>query len=159
MATNYSVKSFIYNGKYYYEMKTKASNIQLVSFRAKYGKDMFIRDTQYKIQCDTEYYGMNASFFTVKTSVINNIAYQDGKQVGPGNQGKENNGTGTSIVCWNGSKVSLHNDVLNDSSSYVPKKSGTWAQGGVGLYLGDSGWKNYFLAQTGYDTVLLNEPA
>lgn len=147
MATNYTYYSFSHVGLRYYVLKTKASNIQLVSFQTKYGEDKFIKDTPY--------YGMNASFFEEATSTILNIAYQDGTYVGPDTQGYTNDGCGTGIVCWNGLRLRQYNDVQNGSSTLVPKTSGSWAQGGFSLYLCDPDWKDKFNVQRQRDPKLL----
>lgn len=139
MATNYTYID--YGG--YHIIKTKASNIHLVSLNRQYGENKYIRDAQDAL--GKPYYGMNASFFNTSNSELCNIAYQDGKPVGPSTQGSTNaNGCGASIVCWDKSKLKLYDGVTSGSSSYIPTLRGTWAQGGINLNLWDTNWENKF---------------
>ena len=149
MATNYTYID--YGG--YHIIKTKASNIYLISLNRQYGEDKYISDARDAL--GKPYYGMNASFFKTSTSALCNIAYQDGRPVGPDTQGSTNaDGCGASIVCWDRSKLKLYDGVTSGSSSYIPTLRGTWAQGGINLNLWDTNWVNKFKEHS--DPDLLN---
>lgn len=130
MASNYSFYSFIVNSEINYNvLTTSASNIKLVKFSA---------PTNLR---DTNYYGMNGSFYNTDTNVISNIIYQSGANLG------NDNTCGTSLVYWDGSALRYANGVSDKNSSIIPKSSGSWAQGGFGLFLCDTGWEKKFNAQ------------
>ena len=142
MATNHFCESYGSN----HIIRTKASNIELVSFYK--GTHVLVLRVR-----DSGYYGMNASFFnsgSTRYPAILNIAYQDGENLGcdidlpSGSVDGYENLTGTSLAYWNGSTVGIAHNVLNGDNSIVPKRVGTWAQGGIGLYLGDSKWASKF---------------
>lgn len=143
MATNYTYESFVYEDLNYYVLKTKASNIQLVSLNKQYGSDQFIKNTGY--------YGMNASFFNLSNSELDNIAYQNGNPVGPGTQGSTN-GCGSGLISWDGSNLKFRDGVKNVSGSFL-NGYGTWAQGGYGLYLCDPNWGIKFTGQGGSELL------
>ncbi|HBV67152.1 MAG TPA: hypothetical protein DEF04_02440 [Clostridiales bacterium] len=142
MATNHTCISFTDSaGRDFKIIKTKASNIKLVNL-----------GTPQKIR-DTSYYGMNASFFN--TTPVNgkykilNIAYQDGVNVGSGVDSEDGrrNSVGTALIYWNGTSLLYADNVVFDSSSYVPKTSGSWAQGGIGLFLCNTLWETFYKDQ------------
>lgn len=142
MAPNHFCESYGNN----HIIRTKASNIALVSFyNETNGLVLRVRDSGY--------YGMNASFFnsgSVRYSALLNIAYQDGENIGcdivlpSGYVDGYANEIGKSLAYWNGSSAGIAHNVANGSSSKVPKANGTWAQGGIGLYLCDSNWETKF---------------
>lgn len=137
MATNHTCIDFTDSaGRDFKIIKTKASNIKLVGF-----------NPPEKIR-DTIYYGMNASFYdTVSTNKdVQNIAYQDGSPV-ESISGGTTNLVGKSIVSWNGTTLAHNTNVTLGSSSSVPKTSGSWAQGGVALFLCDTSWRAKYEAQ------------
>ena len=148
MATNhtYDVYSDSENRKFHV-LKTKANNIKLVNFVRETGAPKTIRSSSY--------YGMNGSFFYHKgDNHIMNIAYQDGKPVGISANSKdgETNSVGTSVLYWDGRTASGLSGISTASSSAIPKATGTWAQGGIGLYLCDANWKAKYDAElTPYD--------
>ncbi|WMJ77308.1 MULTISPECIES: hypothetical protein [unclassified Sedimentibacter] len=143
MATNHTCIDFTDSaGRDFKIIKTKASNIKLVGF-----------NPPEKIR-DTTYYGMNASFYdtTSTNKDVQNIAYQDGNPVGSITGGTTNL-VGKSIISWNGTSLAHYTNVIYDSSSNVPKTSGSWAQGGVALFLCDTSWKAKYEAQLNSDQV------
>lgn len=143
MATNYTYIDYTDSGtgRNFNIIKTLASNIKLVNLRNTTGEAQRI--------CDTSYYGMNASFFNIANNKLLNIAYQDGQRIGSGVDSNDGytNAIGDAVICWTGSTLNLYNPVLTGGSSLVPKTSGSWAQGGLGLFLGDSGWESKYQAQ------------
>lgn len=135
MATNHTCIDFTDSaGRDFKIIKTKASNIKLVGF-----------NPPEKIR-DTTYYGMNGSFYDTVTYKVENIAYQDGSPVGSVT-GATKNLVGKSIVSWNGTTLAHYTNVADDTSSNVPKTSGSWAQGGVALFLCDTSWRTKYEAQ------------
>ena len=152
MATNHTCSRFTDSkGRDFLVLKTPASNLKLVNLRKEYGNTIKLSDTNY--------YGMNGSFFNSDESgqrypALLNIAYQDGKTVGCGilipdyskNDG-EVNIDGTSLVYWTGSVLNCVSNVLDSGNASVPKGTNSWAQGGYGLYLCDSQWQTKYEAE------------
>ena len=156
MATNHST-TYFYDTKMdreYYILKTKAHNIKLVSFSKESGIDQTVKNIR-----DTSYYGMNASFFepyNVKTDknkhyFLYNIAYQDGKPLASTSLYGDavQNQAGSSVITFNGTSLGYVSGVTDGSNASIPKASGTWAQGGRGLYLCDSGWLTKYNSEPG----------
>jgi|GEM_PF-1815470 len=107
----------------------------------------------------SNYYGINGGWFDInypngKPAPVNtlNISMQNGSIVpgdtaNPSNSGGSINNIGMGAIYWTGSalrfvRTSWASNISNTSST------GTWAQGGVYLYLGNSSW---------YDKVSTNE--
>lgn len=148
MAKNYTCELRLLGDREFYVLKTKASNIKLVNLYNEYGKAMYIDDTNY--------YGMNASFINTENNCLLNIAYQDGKCIGSGT-GKDDgykNACGTGLIYWTGTQLKYYDMVLYGSSSLIPTKVGSWAQGGYNIYLCDRDWKSKFLKQSGAEDLL-----
>ena len=145
MATNYTYIDYTDpgTGRAFNTIKTPASNIQLVNLRKQTGAAQYIRNTSY--------YGMNAGFFVIATNKLLNIAYQDGVCIGSGVDSDDGytNAIGESVICWTGSAINQYNPVITGGSSLVPKTNGSWAQGGLGLFLGDPDWESKYGAQLG----------
>lgn len=100
----------------------------------------------------TNYSGINGSFFDMDgTNNLLTIAYQDGKCLGRSGVYGRQNRVGGCVIAWNGSNVCWHeniewaDDLLGTGSAYL--KTGTWMQGGIGLWLGYSGWLTPYNAQ------------
>ncbi|GAA6387683.1 hypothetical protein LAWASA_1263 [Lawsonibacter asaccharolyticus] len=135
-------------GRDVYIVKTKASNIELVNLTSSsYPKGKTIKNSGY--------YGMNASWYEeIKEggdiySCILNIAYQDGKPLGALSQYKygQKNRVGDCLIYYKNGSVYYAEGVKDSSDSRVPKTSGSWAQGGMGLFLGNSNWLSLFRNQ------------
>lgn len=154
MAANYSWISYTDpNGRLFRILKTSASNIKPVNLYRATGACQEVSESGY--------YGMNSSFFNSTPSAerypaILNIAYQGGNNVGCGivltvYGSKYLDGVvnviGSSLIYWTGSSLGCASDVLDSSSSVVPKGSNSWAQGGIGLYLCDRNWQDKFSAE------------
>ena len=98
---------------------------------------------------------MNASWYEeIKEggdiySCILNIAYQDGKPLGALSQYKygQKNRVGDCLIYYKNGSVYYAEGVKDSSDSRVPKTSGSWAQGGMGLFLGNSNWLSLFRNQ------------
>jgi hypothetical protein len=148
MATNYTFSSYTDNSILFRILKTRASNIQLVSV---------YKDGSCQTVKASGYYGMNASFFNSGSNkAIQNVAVQNGKTVGTGQLVPtiDNNGwtmdggvnlIGSSAITWNGSALNWLTGIHYSTDSGIPMASNTWAQGGIGLYLCDQDWKNKYL--------------
>lgn len=108
------------------------------------------------------YYGMNGGFFYSggdgsgnEWNCLCNIAFQNGRAIGAlgtGNANREKNGT--CAICYNGSTVyysSSATGVRKPGDGLIPEGNGTWAQGGMGLFLGYNDWEDRFKTQ--YDTA------
>lgn len=124
-----------------YTIKTTADNIKIESF--------YRRGEGVVSKLITEgLYGMNGSYFNTSTSALCNIAYQDGVPQGSSNASNDGciNSVGKSLIYYKNSKLYYAANVEDDSDSRVPKVTGSWAQGGIGLYLGYSAWEEMFIA-------------
>ena len=122
-------------------LRTPASNIKLKN----YNKN---NDRNLQKILDAGDYGVNGAFFNAGDDAdlaILMIAMQDGNPVGPGNQGMNNGNTMCkSGIGWNGTNLLGYQGSLssaNTTGSHF-SSSGTWLQGGIGLYLGNGNWKN-----------------
>jgi len=121
----------------------------------------------------TNYYGVNASFFRKELdeservwACLNNIAYQDGKPVGALGSGTYNKQfCGTGVIIYNGSsRVSFSSSVSNPPVGLIPTAKGSWAQGGMVLFLGYTDWETrfkkdqYSIGEAGKDYLKVDDP-
>ena len=133
MATNHNYKTGTYNGILLHMIRTRASNITLKNLRC------------YKNLKESGYYGVNGGFFNWPGSTngrrVISLAKVDGHVVGPNaNDGNSNNWNGGGIIVWNGRQLSaLFNKPSTDAANIAGTSAvGTWAQGGISLWLGYS---------------------
>lgn len=132
MAKNHVYIKTTYNGLTLHMIRTDASNITLKNLRCS------------KNLKQSGYYGVNGGFFNVASAPKNprrviSLAKVDGDVVGPNaNDGNSNNWNGGGIIVWNGKKLSaLFNKPNTDAANISgTSKVGTWAQGGISLWLG-----------------------
>jgi len=156
MAANHTI-TYYHDSKMqreYYILKTKASNIKLVSFFREAGTPSA------KNIRDTSYYGINGSYFDTSNFRIQNIAFQDGQPLYSINStlpDATKNECGNSVVFWDGQKLGYADGITYGTPDTLPRNSGSWTQGGFGLYLGDSGWLNKYNAQSASNSVNVNE--
>lgn len=78
-----------------------------------------------------------------------NISWQNGtwvpgKSSNPNGSGGDYNELGYSAIYWTGSQLNFIRTLYGSNISGI-SSSGTWAQGGVSLYLGNSNWKSKIL--------------
>jgi len=98
-------------------------------------------------------YGVNGAFFTTNGPsndyVFYNVATENGVALGPHSSGEANGSGGASKV--GRGVIAYHNDALkmfdpairaNETQALLGSTTATWMQGGVGMFLGDSNWKN-----------------
>lgn len=138
MANNHTYIETTYNGLTLHMIRTDASNITLKNLRC------------YKNLKQSGYYGINGGFFNLANAPTNprrviSLAKVDGDVVGPNaNDGNSNNWCGGGIIVWNGTKLSaLFNNPVTDAADISgTSKAGTWAQGGISLWLGYSDYWN-----------------
>ena len=134
MAKNHNYKTGTYNNLLLHMIRTKASNITLKNLRCKQSLKA------------SGYYGVNGGFFNFSTASTNprrviSLAKVDGAVVGPNpNDGNSNNWNGGGIIVWNGKQLSaLFNKPNTDAADIAgTSTAGTWAQGGISLWLGYS---------------------
>lgn len=138
MATNHNYKTGTYNGILLHMIRTRASNITLKNLRCN------------KNLKQSGYYGVNGGFFNFATASVNprrviSLAKIDGAVVGPNaNDGNSNNWNGGGIIVWNGRQLSaLFNKPNTDAANIAGTSAvGTWAQGGISLWLGYSNYNS-----------------
>lgn len=164
MATNYTWTYYTRpsSSREFYILKTHANNIKLVNLFNETGACQKIRDTNY--------YGMNGSFFnhgTVRHAALQNIVVEQGETIGSGirlpNYNNAYDGTlniiGSSLVYWTGTALRCANDVESSSDSVVPTGYSSWAQGGLGLYLCDRNWQAKYQSESNAASYPINESA
>lgn len=130
-----------------YIIKADAADVELVSLVDQYNRNG-------KFLQDTRYYGMNASWFGYYKDEddgytyagIENIAYQDGVNLGAAGTGHYSN-VGDCMVYFKNNAINYAEGITLSSDSRIPKTSGTWAQTGLGLNLGSTNWLQMFKAQ------------
>lgn len=146
MATNYTCAT--YSGVELHIIQTDAQNIKPVN----------LMNTARTSMEDTNYYGVNGGFFNMSgDNRTLNIALENGNVVGPYrndySNGFENN-IGSGAISWNGSQLSTTYSVEYADQLSIYGNSGTWAQGGIGLWLGYYDWENQFKIQKNADAYL-----
>lgn len=138
-------------------IKTQASNIQIVNLTSSaypLGK---------KID-QTAYYGINASFFKNQMctdgqnySFAKNIAYNNGAPQGPTADylkvAGAVNEVGECMIYYQNSHLYYAGNISDDTNAKVPKTNNSWAQGGIGLFLGHTGWLQMFRADQSNDSA------
>ena len=112
-------------------LRTQASNIKLVDYNGNGNIE------------DNEDFGVNGGFFSTSTMNPLSIAISDGTVIC-----NSNNWLGGGVVGYNGSNIFCMTDVQNASSVTGCNRSGTWAQGGFSMWLGDSDWRAKMLEET-----------
>lgn len=117
-------------------IRTDASNIKLINL-------------EQKSLSGGGVYGINGGFFDPGTKNILNIARCDGAYVGPNSapfNGSNNRGCGNGVIYRrsDGKMLFVEGQDALTESALAPVNSltgtGTWAQGGAGMYLGRSNW-------------------
>ena len=150
MATNHQYITYV-DSMYNYRLhmiKTKASNIQIVNLTSS------ANPLGRKIN-QTNYYGINASFYKSQKctdgqnySFAKNIAYNNGVPQGPTADylkvAGSVNEVGECMIYYQNSRVFYAGNVEDDENPKVPKTNNSWAQGGIGLFLGHTGWLQMF---------------
>lgn len=144
-------------------IKTAASNIKVLSFSRKYGTK-----TLKTVSASGEY-GINASWFANGgDNHIMNIAFQNGVRQGyflsesqvPKSGGKKLDGytntTGSSVIYCKSGKAYYAANVTDSTESRI--QNCTWVQGGLGLFLGHSDWKEMFTSE-GNGSLYINSGA
>lgn len=144
MPKNHAYESYYYKGSYYSFLTTAASNIKLANLRAEYGANEIIQNTSYL--------GINGSFFNMSTNqAILNIAMFNGQRMSTLNTDGYPAGTlntvGTGAIGWNGSTLKYYTDAIFADDISFAGDYGTWVQGGIAFWLGDSNWESEFRNQ------------
>ena len=149
MAANYTFSSYTDNSILFRILKTRASNIQLVSV---------YKDGSCQTVKASGYYGMNASFFNSGSNkAIQNVAVQNGKTVGTGQLVPtiDNNGwtmdggvnlIGSSAITWNGSALNWLTGIHYSAEGYP---AATEADARTGILINKS-TKYVYLFATSY---------
>lgn len=129
MAEHHGYIKRTYGNKVLHVLYTPASNIRLYTLKG----NSCLRNSAY--------WGVNGGWFD---SSALNIAYCDGEQVDV--KTNNNNWCGGGVITWNGGQFGVYSNTQN--ASVLPseiiseKKTGTWAQGGHSMNLGNSNWKS-----------------
>ena len=90
-----------------------------------------------------------------------NIALENGNVVGPYLNNYSNgfgNSVGSGAIYWNGSQLSTTQSVEYADQLSIYGESGTWAQGGIVLWLGYYNWENQFKIQKHADAYQTTNP-
>ena len=130
-------------------IKTTVSNIKVLSFSRKYGKETL------KTVSGSGEYGINASWFANGgDNHIMNLAFQNGVRQGyflsedkvPTSGDLKLDGytntTGSSVIYCKSGKAYYSANVTSSTDSKI--RNCTWVQGGLGLFLGHSDWREMF---------------
>lgn len=131
MATKHTYHTGTYSGKTLHVLSTPASNIRLYNLK---GTSSLI---------NSAYYGINGGFFSWDSNKALNIALSDGAAIGPGDVGTDNNWAGGGVISWNGVSVKFNAPIQEMGKldeDVRSGQSGTWAQGGHSMYLGNKNW-------------------
>ena len=135
-----------------YEISTRSSNIKVMSFARKTGQNKLVKT----LSASGEY-GINASWFDIKGDKhIMNLAYQNGIRQGSLlNDADTNfngvkvdgftNSVGRSAIFRANGVLGFSSNIVNSSSSLV--SNSTWLQGGINMFLGESGGKSKFYSE------------
>lgn len=149
MATNYSCAT--YSGVELHIIRTDAQNIKPVN----------LMNTTRTSMENTNYYGVNGGFFNMSgDNRTLNIALENGNVVGPYLNNYSNgfgNSVGSGAIYWNGSQLMTTYSVEYADQLSIYGDSGTWAQGGIGLWLGYNDWENQFKSQKNADAYFDRE--
>ena len=138
MSNNHVYIKTTYNGLTLHMIQTDPSNITLKNLRCE------------KNLKQSGYYGINGGFFNFANAPtrprrVISLAKVDGDVVGPNAEdGNSNNQNGGGIIVWDGSKLSALFSKPNTDAADIPgtSRAGTWAQGGISLWLGRSDYWN-----------------
>ncbi len=122
MATHHTHHSGTYAGKKIDVLTTQASNVCLYNLSGK------------KTLTDSSYYGINGGFFS--TNPIS-LAISDGTVIS-----EDNGWAGACIITWNGIYFEKFQPAqeLSAATRKTLNESGTWAQGGIAMRLGNTEW-------------------
>lgn len=139
MADYNIVEKVTKNGRTFFVMKVKASNIELHN----YG---YHGNTDLKTLVSAGIIGMNGCFFGKNSSdktTLNNIVYQGGVPLGSltDNSDAKRNQTGKAVIYWTGSLLKYADGISTVTDMTIPTAKSSWIQGGIGLYFGKSNWE------------------
>lgn len=129
-------------------IKTDASNITMKNLQ------------QQQDLAQSSYFGINGGMFNMSSgdrTIALNIAYTDGQPVGPKGSGATNGWNGSGVIYWNNS--TLNSAITQNASDIISSigSSGTWAQGGFSLHLGNKNWTTLVVNEicpSGYATYV-----
>lgn len=134
------------NGIKLHIMKTNASNIMLRNLKCEH--NLF----------DRIYFGINGGFFSWTKNGnryrVLNLAKCDGAVVGPNSDDGISNGwLGGGVIYWDGKYLKCLTGEPTIEASEIPgtKDTGTWAQGGYSMWLGDKKAKERSLEEVNND--------
>jgi len=121
-----------YSGVALHVIRTNANNISLKSLK---GADTLAGSADF---------GINGGFFAWENKFRTlNISVRDGVVIsgdGTSGTGGDTNELGRGAIYWNGTNLQYAAGVTNKNTLSGISTNGTWAQGGIGLYLGNSAW-------------------
>ena len=147
MAKNHvcAKNTYTVNGKTVtlYEISTRSSNIKVMSFARKHNQAKMVKTLP-----ESGEYGINASWFDINGDKhIMNLAYQNGERQGSILDDVQvvegvitdgfTNSVGKSAIFRANGVLGFSSNIVNSSSSLV--SNSTWLQGGINLFLGESG--------------------
>lgn len=147
MAKNHvcAKNTYTVNGKTVtlYEISTRSSNIKVMSFARKHNQAKMVKTLP-----ESGEYGINASWFDINGDKhIMNLAYQNGERQGSILDDVQvvegvitdgfTNSVGKSAIFRANGVLGFSSNIVNSSSSLV--RNSTWLQGGINLFLGESG--------------------
>ena len=126
-----------------YEISTRSSNIKVMSFARKHNQAKMVKTLP-----ESGEYGINASWFAIDGDKhIMNLAYQNGERQGSILDDVQvvegvitdgfTNSVGKSAIFRANGVLGFSSNIVNSSSSLV--SNSTWLQGGINLFLGESG--------------------